>query len=88
MSSAWELRGGGRELDPAERALFQMKSSLDKVLVAVWQHSLAESADVLKLGPERYLVTRSKPKLLRQVIFVYDGNSIVGIEQNPKIKSR
>jgi hypothetical protein len=65
-----------------------MKSSLATVLVAVWQQALAESADVVKPGSERYLVTRSKAKLLRQVIFVYDGNSIVGIEQNPKIKSR
>ena len=45
-----------------------MRSSLDNVLVAVWQQALAESADVVKLGLERYLVTRSKAKLLRQVV--------------------
>lgn len=65
-----------------------MRSSLDNVLVGVWQKALAESPDVVKLGLERYLVTRSKAKLLRQVVFDYDGNSIVGIEQNPKTKSR
>jgi hypothetical protein len=65
-----------------------MKSSLDKVLVAVWHQALAESADVVKLGSERYLVTRSKAKHLRQVAFVFDGNTVMGIEQNPKTKSR
>jgi hypothetical protein len=43
---------------------------------------------VLKLGSERYLVTRSKAKQLRQVACAVDGNSVVGIEQNPKTKSR
>lgn len=65
-----------------------MRSSLDRVLVAVWQQALEESADVVKLGSERYLVTRSKAKLLRQVSFDYERNSIVGIEQNPGTKSR
>ena len=47
-----------------------------------------DEADVVKLGSERNLVTRSKAKMLRQVIFTVDGNSIIGIEQNPKTKSR
>ena len=47
-----------------------------------------DEADVIKLGSERYLVTRSKAKMLRQVVFAVDGNSFIGIEQNPKTKSR
>jgi hypothetical protein len=65
-----------------------MKSSLDKVLAAVWHQALAESADVVKLGPERYPVTRSKAKHLRQVVFDFNGEAFIGIEQNPKTKSR
>ena len=65
-----------------------MKASLENALVAVWQQALVDEADVVKLGSERYLVTQSKAKMLRQVIFPVDGNSIVGIEQNPKTKSR
>src|SRR5277367_3591594 len=65
-----------------------MKASLENALVAVWQQALVDEADVVKLGSERYLVTRSKAKMLRQVIFSVDGNSIIGIEQNPKTKSR
>jgi hypothetical protein len=42
----------------------------------------------VKLGAERFPVTGSKQKHLRQVEFVFDGSTIVGIEQNPKTKSR
>jgi hypothetical protein len=65
-----------------------MKASLENALVAVWQQALVDEADVVKLGSERYLVTQSKAKMLRQVIFAVDGNSIIGIEQNPKTTSR
>src|SRR5277367_6957744 len=65
-----------------------MKASLENALVAVWQQALVDEADVVKLGSERYLVTQSKAKMLRQVIFAVDGNSIIGIERNPKTKSR
>jgi len=47
-----------------------------------------DEADVVKLGSERSPVTKSKAKRLRQVAFVFDGNTIMGIEQNPKTKSR
>ncbi|MFZ0583451.1 MAG: hypothetical protein WAN72_01360 [Candidatus Acidiferrales bacterium] len=47
-----------------------------------------ENADFVKIGSERYPVTRSKKKQLRKVAFVFDGNTIMGIEQNPKTKSR
>ena len=56
--------------------------------MAVWRQALVDEADVIKLGSERYLVTRSKAKMLRQVVFAVDGNSFIGIEQNPKTKSR
>lgn len=65
-----------------------MKPSFDGTLISVWRQALVDEADVVKLGSERYLVTRSKAKMLRQVIFNVDGNSIIGIEQNPKTKSR
>jgi hypothetical protein len=47
-----------------------------------------EEADVVKLGSECCVVTRSKATRLRQVVFTVYENSIIGIEQNPKIKSR
>jgi hypothetical protein len=65
-----------------------MKAFFDETLIAVWRQALVDEADLVKLGSERYLVTRSKAKMLRQVIFTVDGNSMVGVEQNPKTKSR
>jgi hypothetical protein len=65
-----------------------MKASLEETLIAVWRQALVDEADVVKPGSERYLVTRSKAKMLRQVIFDVDGNSMIGIEQNPRTKSR
>lgn len=65
-----------------------MKSAFNETLITVWRQALVDEADVVKLGSERYLVTRSKAKMLRQVVFSIDGNPIIGIEQNPKTKSR
>lgn len=47
-----------------------------------------ENSEAVKLGAESYPVTRSKTKRLRQVAFAFDGHTIMGIEQNPKTKSR
>jgi hypothetical protein len=65
-----------------------VKASLDSTLISVWQQAMVENADAVKLRTERYPVTKSKAKRLRQVAFVFDGNTIMGIEQNPKTKSR
>jgi hypothetical protein len=65
-----------------------VKSPFDETLISVWRQALVDEADVVKLGAERYSVTRSKAKRLRQVAFVVGGNTIMGIEQNPKTKSR
>jgi hypothetical protein len=65
-----------------------MKLCFEETLIAVWRQALVDEADVVKPGSERFLVTPSKAKRLRQVIFAADGNSIVGTEQNPKTKSR
>ena len=62
--------------------------TFEEALIAVWRQALVEKADVVKLGAESYPVTTSKAKRLRQVAFVFDGNTIMGIEQNPKTKSR
>jgi hypothetical protein len=65
-----------------------VKAFFEETLISVWRQALVDEADVVKVGSERYLVTRSKAKMLRQVVFTVDGNCIIGIEQNPKTKSR
>jgi hypothetical protein len=65
-----------------------MKSSFDSTLISGWRQALVEKSEAVKLGTENYLVTRSKAKRLRQVAFEFDGNTILGIEQNPKTNTR
>jgi hypothetical protein len=65
-----------------------VKSSFDSTLISVWRQALVENTEAVKLGTEHYPVTKSKAKRLRQVAFVFDGSTIMGIEQNPKTKSR
>jgi hypothetical protein len=65
-----------------------MKTSFEEIATAIWRQALVEHEPVVTLGGERYPVTRSSAKKLRQVVFEFDGESFIGIEQNPKTKSR
>lgn len=65
-----------------------MKSSFEEIATAVWRQVLVENEPVVTLGGERYPVTRSRAKKLRQVVFEFNGESFIGIEQNSKTKSR
>jgi hypothetical protein len=65
-----------------------LSMSFEEALIEVWRQVLVESEGAVKLGAERYPVIVSKEKRLRQVAFVFDGKTIMGIEQNPKTKSR
>ena len=47
-----------------------------------------ETAKAVKLGGESYPVRRTPRRGLRQVDFVFDGNEVRGLEQNPDTKSR
>ena len=65
-----------------------MKLSLEETLTEVWRQALVEDAKVVKLGTGWYPVRKTPRKGLRQVDFVFDGNEIRGLEQNPATKSR
>lgn len=47
-----------------------------------------ENAEVVALGTEHYPVRRTSKRRLKQVDFLFDGNEIRGLEQNPDTKSR
>jgi hypothetical protein len=47
-----------------------------------------ENAKTVVLGAESFPVRRTAKRGLRQVDFVFDGNEIRGLEQNPETKSR
>ena len=65
-----------------------MKLSLEEALIEVWRQTLVENAKAVELGSERYSVRRTPKRGLRQVDFVFEGNEIRGLEQNPQTKSR
>jgi hypothetical protein len=65
-----------------------MKLSLDEALIEVWRQALVENGKAVKVGGESYPVRRTSKRGLRQVDFVFDGNEIRGLEQNPETKSR
>jgi hypothetical protein len=65
-----------------------MNPSFEQTLLDVWRQVLVENASVIELGGKRYSVRITPRKGLRQVDFVFDGNEIRGLEQNPDTKSR
>ena len=65
-----------------------MSPSFEQTLIEVWRQALVENAKVVELGKERYPVRKTPKRGLRQVDFVFDGNEIRGLEQNPVTKSR
>ena len=65
-----------------------MAISFEQTLIDVWRQVLVENADVVELGTKRYPVRLTPKRRLRQVDFVFDGNEIRGLEQNPETKSR
>src|ERR1700733_6891846 len=66
----------------------KMTADFPEVLIEVWHQALVDKSDTVKLGSESYKVTQSKAKRLRQVEFVCEGNTIIGIQQNPNTKSK
>ncbi|HLV94133.1 MAG TPA: hypothetical protein VKS44_02995 [Candidatus Acidoferrales bacterium] len=65
-----------------------MKASFEETLIEVWRQALVENAEAVEVGAERYAVKRTAKSRLRQVDFMFEGNEIRGLEQNPKTKSR
>ena len=64
-----------------------MKSAFNETLITVWRQALVENVDAVKLGTESYPVTNSRAKRLRLVAFAFDGNEIMGFEQNPMARA-
>jgi hypothetical protein len=65
-----------------------MKPSLEQTLLDVWRQTLVNDAKTVELGTQRYPVRRTSKRRLREVDFVFDGQEIRGLEQNPETKSR
>jgi len=81
-SSLTELTGSGRPSD------LSMALSFGEVLIEVWRQALIENVKFIRLGSETYPVRRTSKRRLRQVDFVFEGEEIRGLEQNPLTKSQ
>jgi hypothetical protein len=62
--------------------------TLEEALVEVWRQALAEGAGEVELGGENFPVRETPRQRLREVDFVFTGESLRGLEQNPKMGSR
>jgi hypothetical protein len=65
-----------------------MESSLEQVLIDVWQQVLINNSKEVELGKEHYRVRKTPKRGLCQVDFVFQGKKIRGLEQNPDTNSR
>ena len=65
-----------------------MAISFEQTIIEVWRQALVENADIVALESERYPVRMTPKRRLRQVDFMFDGNKIRALEQNPETKSR
>jgi hypothetical protein len=65
-----------------------MNAAFEQTLIEVWRQALVENATAVELDGNRYPVRRTPKRSLRQVDFIFDGNQIRGLEQNPDTKSR
>ena len=64
------------------------KLSVEEVLLEVWRQAVVQNAKTINVNGESYTVRRIAKRRLAQVDFVFDGNDIRGLEQNPETKSR
>lgn len=62
--------------------------TLDEVLISVWRQAMLEDAKVVEIEGEKYSVTKSSRRRLREVSFVFGGRELKGLEQNPDTPSR
>ncbi len=62
--------------------------TLEEALVTVWWGALVEGAEEVELEGQRFAVRETPRKRLREVDFVFEGQKLRGLEQNPKTESR
>lgn len=61
-----------------------MKLSIEQVLIDVWRQALVENTKTVRLGAESFPVRGTLKRGLRQADFVFEGNEIRALEQNPR----
>ncbi len=62
--------------------------TLEEALVAVWKQTLVQRAPEVELQGQKFSVRPTPSKHLLQVDFEFSGQTLRGLEQNPKTASR
>jgi hypothetical protein len=65
-----------------------MALTLEEAMASVWRQALVDSAKSVELAGRAYPVRATAKRALRQVDFVFEGEELRGLEQNPKTQSR
>ncbi len=60
----------------------------DEALITVWRQALVGDAKTIDLDGRSYPVKRTSRHRLRQIDFIFDGEELRGLEQNPDTASR
>jgi hypothetical protein len=62
--------------------------TLEEAMLAVWRAALAEGKEEVNLDGRKFRVRETLRKHLREVDFVFEGQALRGLEQNPRTESR
>jgi hypothetical protein len=62
--------------------------TLEEAMVKVWRVALVEGAAEVELDGKKFAVRETPRKRLREVDFVFEGQALRGLEQNPNTESR
>jgi hypothetical protein len=62
--------------------------TLAEAFVRVWQQALVERAPEVELEGRKFVVRETPQKRLSEVDFVFQGQPLRGLEENPKTESR
>ena len=62
--------------------------TLEEALVKVWRQAMIDGAAEVELNGATFRVHETPRKRLRQVDFIFEGESLRGLEQNPNTDSR
>jgi hypothetical protein len=65
-----------------------MALTLEEAITSVWRQALVDKAKMVELAGQKYPVRATPKRGLRQVDFVFEGDELRGLEQNPKTQSR
>jgi hypothetical protein len=62
--------------------------TLEEALIQVWRQALADGAAEVELNGKAFRVRETPRKRLREVDFIFEGETLRGLEQNPNTESR